>query len=140
MAVVRSIRNEEFLHQIQTPGLEKTAQEKLNAVVRLMVRDGAIDRTVLIPEYITYSDLDRQQDTDVLAKIIDVEPNSPGALVSGFGTTPPQIWVSAPRVRATFWRIQSNIANYDIELLGPAQMVYEGRLLPDVAEKWIRST
>lgn len=29
---------------------------------------------------------------------------------------------------------------YDIELLGPAQMVYEGRLLPDVAEKWIRST
>lgn len=118
MAVVRSIRNEEFLHQLQTPGLEKTAQEKLNAVVRLMVRDGAIDRTVLIPEYITYSDLDRQQDTDVLAKIIDVEPNSPGALVSGFGTTPPQIWVSAPRVRAVFWRIQSNIANYDIELLG----------------------
>lgn len=118
MAVVRSIRNEQFLDELRTPGLEKQAQERLNAIVRLMVREGAIDRSVLIPEYITYSDLDRQQDTDVLAKIIDVEPNSPAAVVAGFATTPPQIWIQAPRVRATFHRILSNIANYDIELLG----------------------
>ncbi|MEM2003820.1 MAG: hypothetical protein QXQ37_04120 [Nitrososphaerota archaeon] len=118
MATIRSIKNEEFLNMIRDSSMIKQAQERLNAVVRLMVREGAIDRMVMIPEYITYADLDRQADTDVPVKIIDVEPNVPAAVSVGYGTNPTRTWISARRVRATFNRIQSNEFFYDISLLG----------------------
>lgn len=118
MATQRIIKNEEFLHQLSEPSLKKTAQERLNAVVRLMVREGAVDREILIPETITSSDLDRQQDTDIPTKIIDVEPNSPAAMSVGFGTHSAMIWISARRVKATFNRYRSADFMYDIETLG----------------------
>lgn len=118
MALIRSARNEEFLNNLRTPGMEKYAQERINSAVRLMVREGAIDRQILIPEYISYSDLDRQADTDVLVKIVDVEPNVPGAFSVGFGTFGPMIWGSAPRVRAVFNRYESAEWVYDVEQLG----------------------
>lgn len=118
MAILRSVRNEQFINELMTPGLIKQAQERLNAVVRLMVREGAIDRSVLIPEYISRADLDRQQDTDIPTKIIDLEPNSPGALSVGFGTTPSMVWISARRAKATFNRLMSEMFTYDVELLG----------------------
>jgi hypothetical protein len=121
MAIIRSVKNEQFLNEI-TSGMVKSAQERLNAVVRLMVREGAIDRIVMIPEYITHSDLDRQQDTDVMVKIIDLEPNSPGAMSVGFGTMPTMLWISARRAKATFNRYMSQEYIYDVELLGTWEM------------------
>lgn len=133
MAVVRSVKNERFLHEISSPSLVKQAQERLNAVVRLMVREGSLDRRVLIPEYISYSDLDRQQDTDVMVKIVDVEPNSPAAIVTGFGTHPPMVWIAAPRVKAVFDRVWSPELNYDVELLGTWEMDIQQVLADNMA-------
>lgn len=139
MAIKRSLRNETFLHELQTPGLLKQAQDRLNAVVRLMVREGSIDRNVMIPEYIQYSDLDRQQDTEVPTKIIDVEPNAPGAITVGFASASPMVWLSAKKVRATFNRIQSPEALYDVELLGTweldIQQVFADNMARDILAK-----
>jgi len=124
MAIKTTLRNEAFLNEVQSgsPQLVKQAQERMTSMVRLMVREGAVDRQVLVPEYITYSDLDRQVDTDVMVKIVDVEPNSPAAFSVGFGSASPMFWIAARRVRATFNRIKTNEALYDVELLGTWEM------------------
>lgn len=122
MAVLTSVKNETFLNEIKSRSLIKNAEDRLSGAVRLMVRDGAVVRKVLIPEYISYSQLDRQQDTDVPTKVVSVEPNSPASLVVGFGTPPGNFWMTAKRVKATFKRIETPQATYDIELLGTYEM------------------
>ncbi|MEM3061995.1 MAG: hypothetical protein QW303_00425 [Nitrososphaerota archaeon] len=117
MAIIRSLRNEQLLNELSNQSLVKQAEDRLTGVIRLAVREGSIVRQVLVPEYISYSQLDRQQDTDVPTKVIDVEPNSPAAVPVGFGTTPSNIWLSAKRVKATFNRIQTVQGEYDVELL-----------------------
>lgn len=122
MAIKTSLSNEEFLNQIRSDHLIKRAQERVSSAVRLMVRETAVCRQVLVPEYLTYSDLDRQVDTDVMVKVVEVEPNSPAAFSVGFGTASPMFWLGARKVRATFNRIKTNEGSYDIELLGTWEM------------------
>jgi len=136
MAIRRSLRNEEFLNWVSTPGMIKHAQDRLGNIIRLMVREGSLTRNILVPEYVTYSDLDRQQDTDVPTIIVDVEPNSPAAISVGFDTASPMIWLAAKRVRATFNRFQTNEGIYDIELLGTweldIQQVFADNMTRDI--------
>lgn len=136
MALKRSLRNEEFLNWVTTPGMIKHAQDRLGNIIRLMVREGSLTRNILIPEYVTYSDLDRQQDTDVPTIVVDVEPNSPAAISVGFATASPMFWMSAKRVKATFNRFQTNEAYYDIELLGTweldIQQVFADNMTRDI--------
>lgn len=114
-----SVTTEMFYELIQSrdPGLEKVAIDAVNDYTRLMVRDGGAARKVLPPLPLENSDLDRQYDTSLPAKVVDMEVNSPAAVTAPLATMPTQFYIRVQRYRVLMARILSPWFQADVDEL-----------------------
>ena len=98
-------------------GMEKQAQDAVNDYIRVRMREDGFHRRILPPVQITNDELDRQVDTDKPVKIVDKEPNSPGAISVPFATQPINRYIKGPRFRVMFDRIMTPRFTKDIDEL-----------------------
>lgn len=114
-----ALANEAFYEAYRSgsPQLMKMAEDSTNAYTRLKVREDGIMRRVQEPIPIANTDLDRQVDTTLPAKVVDMEVNSPAAISVGFRTFPTQVWINSTRYRVLFHRILSPWFQADVEEL-----------------------
>lgn len=101
------LANEVFLNHLETPGMQKVAVDAINDFTRLKMREDGFMRRFLPPLQLSNSDLDRQVDTDLPAKIVDMEVDSPAAISVPLGQTPDGVYIYGKRYRVTMDRIFS---------------------------------
>ena len=98
-------------------GMVKQAQDAVNDYVRVRMREDGFGRRIIPPVQITNDELDRQVDTDKPVKVVDKEPNSPGAISVPFATQPVNRYIRGPRFRVQFDRILTPRFTKDIDEL-----------------------
>lgn len=98
-------------------GMEKQAQDAVNDYIRVRMREDGFHRRIIPPVQITNDELDRQVDTDKPVKVVDKEPNSPGAISVPFATQPINRYIRGPRFRVMFDRILTPRFTKDIDEL-----------------------
>ena len=109
--------NSALLGMLDTPGMEKQAQDAVNDYIRVRMREDGFARRILPPVQITNDELDRQVDTDKPVKVVDKEPQSPGAISVPFATLPINRYIRGPRFRVMFDRIMTPRFTKDIDEL-----------------------
>lgn len=111
--------NETILNYIASndPGLTKRAQEAVTDYIRIRVREEGFARKIMNPIKITNDELDRQVDTDKPVKIIDMEPESPGAMSMPFGSLPQNKYIRGRRCRVMFDRVLTERYTKDVDEL-----------------------
>ena len=109
--------NETLFEQLATPGLEKQAVDAINDFTRERVREDGFWRKLIPMLPIQNSDLDRQYDTDLPVKIVDMEPDSPAALSLPFATLPTNYYIRGRRYRVQFDRILTPRFTKDVDEL-----------------------
>lgn len=110
-------RNQQLVSWLETPGMEKKAEDAVNAFTRTTMREDSFRRKLMAPVTITNDELDRQVDTDKPVKVIDKEPGSPAAISLPFANLPINIYIKAPRYRVLFDRIVTPRFTKDVEEL-----------------------
>ncbi|HUU96400.1 MAG TPA: hypothetical protein VM487_11720 [Phycisphaerae bacterium] len=108
--------NGAFLNMLDS-GMEKQAQDAVNDYIRVRMREDGFARRILPPVQITNDELDRQVDTDKPVKIVDKEPQSPGAISVPFATLPINRYIKGPRFRVMMDRILTPKFTKDIDEL-----------------------
>jgi hypothetical protein len=108
--------NGAFLNMFES-GMEKQAADAVNDYIRVRMREDGFARRILPPVQITNDELDRQVDTDKPVKVVDKEPNSPGAISVPFATLPINRYIRGPRFRVMFDRILTPKFTKDIDEL-----------------------
>jgi len=98
-------------------GMEKQAQDAVNDYIRVRMREDGFHRRILPPVQITNDELDRQVDTDKPVKVVDKEPQSPGAISVPFGAQPINRYIKGHRFRVMFDRILTPRFTKDIDEL-----------------------
>ena len=98
-------------------GMEKQAQDAVNDYIRVRMREDGFHRRIIPPVQITNDELDRHVDTDKPVKVVDKEPNSPGAISVPFATQPINRYIKGPRFRVMFDRILTPRFTKDIDEL-----------------------
>jgi hypothetical protein len=98
-------------------GLRKEAQDAINDYTRVKMREDGFYRRILPPVQITNDQLDRQVDTDKPVKVVDKEPDSPGAISVPFATLPINRYIKGPRYRVMFDRILTPKFTKDVDEL-----------------------
>lgn len=109
--------NNAFVGMLEQPGMEKQAQDAVNDYIRVRMREDGFHRRIIPPVQITNDELDRQVDTDKPVKVVDKEPNSPGAISVPFATQPVNRYIRGPRFRVMFDRILTPRFTKDIDEL-----------------------
>jgi hypothetical protein len=109
--------NSSFINMLETPGLEKQAQDAVNEYTRVRMREDGFGRRIIPPVQITNDELDRQVDTDKPVKVVDKEPNSPAAISVPFATLPLNRYIRGQRYRVMFDRIMTDRFTKDIDEL-----------------------
>jgi len=119
MSITAEIRamNEELFAQLETPGLEKNAQDAVSEFTRTRVREDGFYRKIMPAVQVANDELDRQVDTDKPVVVVDKEPGSPAALSIPFATLPVNVYIRGPRYRVMFDRIVTPRFLKDIEEL-----------------------
>lgn len=139
--------NAAFLNMIEQ-GHIKQAQNLTTDYIRVRMREDGFARRICPPIQITNDELDRQVDTDKPVKVVDMEPNSPGAISVPFGTLPINQYIRAPRFRVMMARIESERFTKDIDELRTydmdiRQILSDNALKDMLAEEdgsWIAAT
>lgn len=97
--------NNGFLDQWQK-GLKKEAQEAVSGYIRVKLREDGILRSQIIPSVeITNAQLDRDLDMTVCKKIVEIEPDSPGATYVPLAGMPASSIIRGPRYEVRFGKI-----------------------------------
>lgn len=109
--------NEELMVQLENPHMVKKATDAVNDFTRTRMREDGFTQKFLPQVTITNDQLDRQVDTDLPAKVIDKEPDSPAAVSLPFAALPINFYIRGPRYRVTFDRILSPRAVKDVDEL-----------------------
>jgi len=110
--------NDRFLDALMGGGGQvKVANDAINDFTRLRVREGGVQRAILPPITLQDSDLDRQVDSALPAKIVDMEPDSPAAANIGYRRFPDMRYIFAKRYRVLSSRIVSSWFQVDVEEL-----------------------
>lgn len=99
------------------PAYVKEANETITGYTRLKMREAGFLRKLLPQTPVTNSDLDRSMDPGTLQIIVDMEPDSPGAITVGFGSQPDTLIIRGSRYRVVFRRIQTVKFTQDVDLL-----------------------
>lgn len=98
--------NNLFITRLDTAeGLEKAASAG-GAFVRERLRELAVNRAVLPPEYVTKADCDRSVNHDTLVKIVDIEPQSQAYAVNFKGDTNAR-YIEGDKYEIPFYKIES---------------------------------
>lgn len=111
--------NETVINRLMSDdwGLRKEAQDAINDYTRVKMREDGFLRRILPPVTITNDELDRQVDTDKPVKIVDKEPDSPGAISVPFAALPMNRYIRGPRYRVMFDRILTPKFTKDVDEL-----------------------
>lgn len=111
--------NEAFFEHVMSddPVLQKQAADSVNEFTRFKMREDGFLRKILPPLPLTNDELDRQQDTDRLVKVVDYEGDTPAAISVGFATLPETYWILGRRYLVTLSRILSPRWTGDVALL-----------------------
>jgi hypothetical protein len=109
--------NETLYDQLATPGMEKQAIDAVNDFTRARMREDGFYRRILPPLQISNDDLDRQVDTDLPVKVVDMEPGSPAAASVPFASMPEGLYILGPRYRVLFNRIMTRRFSKDVDTL-----------------------
>lgn len=128
-------------------GIQKEAADTINDYVRIKMREDGFLRRILPPVAMTNDELDRQVDTDLPVKVVDKEPNSPGAISVPFATLPSNRYIYGPRFRVMFDRILTPRFTKDVDALRTydmdiRQILSDNSIKDLLAEedgKWIRT-
>lgn len=99
------------------PAYVKEANDTITGYTRLKMREGGFLRKLLPMQPVTNSDLDRDLSTGTLRIIVEMEPDSPGAITVGFGTQPDTLVIRSARYQVVFRRIQTVKFTQDVDLL-----------------------
>lgn len=111
------LANEIFYEAITNDDMQKVAEAEVNDYIRLKLRERGFTRQILPSQTITNSELDRQHDTPLPAKVVDMEIDSPAAIAAPFLKTPDQCYIHGQRFRCTFNRILSPWFTADVDEL-----------------------
>lgn len=96
------------------PMLQKEAVDSNDEFIRMKMRDDSWANRVFPPETLTRDRMDRVVESETPMKIIDIEPDSPGAVSVGYGKHPEELWMRARRFRIAFERIMTRMLFKDI--------------------------
>jgi hypothetical protein len=106
---------EEFRNYLTSPtaeGIEKAAATN-TAFIRRQLREESFMEAILPVIPITVEECDRSEFVDEPRKIVDVESDSPAALVIGLATAGPSIQIRPRRISAQFNRIRTQTGVQD---------------------------
>lgn len=112
-----ALQNEAFYEALMTPGMDKVALDAVNDYTRLKMREDGIFRKILPPIQLANTDLDRQYDTSLPAKIVDMEVDSPAAISVPLAQFPTQVYIRGQRYRVLVSRILSPWFAADVDEL-----------------------
>jgi hypothetical protein len=112
-----ALQNEAFYDLLMTPGMDKTAIDAVNDYTRLKMREDGIFRRILPPIQLANTDLDRQYDTSLPAKVVDMEVDSPAAVTVPLAQFPTQVYIRGQRYRVLISRILSPWFAADVDEL-----------------------
>jgi len=82
--------------------------------IRMKLREEGFLRKILPAQTITGDDLTKQVSTDKPSKVIELEPDSPGAMSIPFGEFPTGTYIYGKRWLVTFSRIATPMFNKDV--------------------------
>lgn len=82
--------------------------------IRMKLREEGFLRKILPAQTITGDDLTKQVQTDKPSKVIELEPDSPGAMSIPFGEFPTGTYIYGKRWLVTFSRIATPMFNKDV--------------------------
>lgn len=82
--------------------------------IRMRLREEGFLRKILPAQTITGDDLTKQVSTDKPSKVIELEPDSPGAMSIPFGEFPTGTYIYGKRWLVTFARISTPMFNKDV--------------------------
>lgn len=82
--------------------------------IRMRLREEGFLRKILPGQTITGDDLTKQVNTDKPSKVIELEPDSPGAMSIPFGEFPTGTYIYGKRWLVTFSRIATPMFNKDV--------------------------
>jgi hypothetical protein len=143
------ISNASFLSKVSSdnPALVKEAADGVNDYTRVKMREEGFLRKILPPITITSDQIDRSVETDKPVKIVDMEPDSPAAMMVPFATNPSNRYLKAPRYRVAFARIQTRQYAKDVDELHTyhmdlRQIISDNAIKDMLAEedsKWIKA-
>lgn len=116
--------NESFLQKIKSgdPEQIKQAADSLGDYTRYKVRESAIWTKVLPPDPISDEELDRDENVELGSVIVDMEPDSTGAVSIGYNSWPTQLFVRQKRYRVKMHRIVTQEVIKDVAELRTARM------------------
>lgn len=97
--------NSSFLRKLEQ-GQTKEAQEYGTNFIRSEMREHSFAREIINPVPITEDDLDRDENTDLPKKIVEIEPDSEATFVPFHGTAK-RSWFKGPRYAVYFGKIES---------------------------------
>ena len=126
-------------------GIQKTAGDKVEGMLRETVREGGITRNLITPENVGVSNLHREMDSDLPVIIRDKEPNSGGAVEVAFGDSPQNYNLHKERYRLMFKRLRTNrlredrikLLNTDYDILKIIQDFQVLDILNEEDKKWL---
>lgn len=82
--------------------------------IRMKLREEGFLRKILPAQTITGDDLTKQVSTDKPSKVVELEPDSPGAMSIPFGEFPTGTYIHGKRWLVTFSRIATPMFNKDV--------------------------
>lgn len=111
--------NQAFFEKLDSkdPAIVKQAAQDVNDYIRTRMREDGIFRTIIEPVPIGNDELDPQVDTDANVKVIELEPDSPGAVGIPYGTLPQRQVIFGRRARVMFARLATPEFTKDVGLL-----------------------
>lgn len=95
----------------------KQAAENINDYLRMKMREDEIFARILPPTPVSNDELDKQVDTDLPVKVLDKEPDSPGAITVPFASLPENRYIYGPRYRVMFDRVLTPRFTADVDKL-----------------------
>jgi len=103
--VTAQLINSSFLRKIED-GRVKEAQQEGSAFIRSKLRQSSFAREILPPQLLSDDEIDRDENTDLPKKIVEIEPDSRATFVP-FKGTGPRTWFKGPRYAVYFGKTES---------------------------------
>jgi hypothetical protein len=103
--VTAQLVNSSFVRRLEE-GRVKEAQAEGSAFIRQKLRQASFAREILPPQLLSDDEIDRDENTDLPKKIVEIEPDSVATFVP-FKGTGRRTWFSGPRYSVYFGKTES---------------------------------
>jgi hypothetical protein len=107
--VSAQLLNSNFVRKLED-GRTKEAAAEGSAFIRAKLRQESFAREILTPVMLADDEIDRDVNTDLPKKIVEIEPNSVATYVP-FKGTGPRTWFHGPRYEVFFGKVESQRFN-----------------------------